>query len=145
MTKILVAKTFALGESIPILGNVLRFTYIENPGMAFGIRVGSGGFFTVFSALASLAIFVYLFRMRHDSFYSRLSLALILGGAIGNLIDRVVRGQVVDFIDVGIGNTRWPVFNFADVAVTTGMILLIAQVLLEREPEEKGAEAAGGE
>jgi len=145
MAKVLVVKIFALGESIRILDDVVRFTYIENPGMAFGIRVGSRGFFTVFSALASLAILVYLVRMRHDSFYSRLALALILGGAIGNLLDRMMRGQVVDFIDVGFGTTRWPVFNVADMAVTIGMILLIAQVLFEREPKEGGARAVEGE
>jgi signal peptidase II len=145
MTKLLVMKTFALHESIEVLGNALRFTYIENPGMAFGIRVGSEGFFIVFAALASAAIFVYLMRMRHDRFYSRLALALILGGAIGNLIDRILRGQVVDFIDVGIGRTRWPVFNVADMAVSIGMVLLIVQILLERDPETKGAGSTGGE
>lgn len=145
MTKILVMRTFALGESVRVFGDLVRFTYIQNPGMAFGIQVGSKGFFTLFAALASLAIFVYLVRMRHDKLLSRLSLALILGGAIGNLIDRLIRGQVIDFIDIGVGQTRWPVFNIADMAVSIGMVLLIGQVLLEREPEEKKAEVAEGQ
>jgi signal peptidase II len=133
---VLVKGRFYLGESIKIIGNVLRFTYIENPGMAFGIRVGGKLFFTIFASIASVVILIYLYRMRKERFYPRLSLALILGGAVGNLIDRFAYGQVIDFIDIGIGNTRWPVFNIADTAVTIGMIILVSVVLFEKDKRE---------
>jgi len=131
ITKLAVKERFYLGESIELLGDVLRFTYIQNPGMAFGLSFGSPLFFTIFASVASVIILIYLYRMRRESFHSRLSLALILGGAVGNLIDRFAYGKVIDFIDVGVNNTRWPVFNVADSAVTIGMIILVTLVLFE--------------
>ena len=138
ITKLAIKDRFFLGESIELWNDFLRFTYIENPGMAFGIRIGGKYFFTIFATIATLVIGYYLYRIRHERLASRLALALILGGAVGNLIDRYAYGQVIDFIDVGIGATRWPVFNVADSAVTVGMIMLIAFVLFEREgpPEQ---------
>ncbi len=135
LTKLSVKDRFFLGESIEVLGDLLRLTYIENPGMAFGIRIGGKYFFTIFATLATAVILFYLYRIRHERFLSRFSLALIFGGAIGNLIDRYAYGQVIDFIDVGLGQTRWPVFNVADSAVTVGMLMLVFFVLFEREPK----------
>lgn len=133
-----------LGMSKPILGEFLKLTYIENSGMAFGIDFGGKMFFSVFSAIASIGILIYLFKIRSEPFPIRFSLALILGGAVGNLIDRVFygaffdglplfQGKVVDFIDVDFFNvdlfgyhlSRWPVFNVADASVTTGVFLLL--------------------
>ncbi len=137
LTKSMVKSRFYLHESIEVIGDFLRFTYIENPGMAFGIRIAGPWFFTLFSAIASVVILVYMYKMRHAAFLSRLALAFILGGAIGNLIDRSLYGRVVDFIDVGIGTTRWPVFNLADSAVTIGMILLISMIIFEKDEEQR--------
>lgn len=143
ITKLTVKAKFALHESINVWGEIVRLTYIENPGMAFGIRFGGKYFFTVFASLATVVILVYLYRIRRERLLSRGALALIFGGAIGNLIDRYAYGQVIDFIDVGIDfDTRWPVFNVADSAVTIGMLILVFFVLFEREPqaaEVKGA------
>lgn len=135
---------YPYGTSFPVLGEFLRFTYIENPGMAFGIDIGGKLFFSLFSVAASAAILVYLYRAREEPLMFRLSLALILGGAVGNLIDRVFYGvifneaplfygRVVDFIDVDFFNVsifgyslhRWPVFNIADASVTCGVLILI--------------------
>ena len=132
------------GSSRPLLGNFLRLTYIENPGMAFGIDIGGKLFFSLFSIVASAAIVAYLYHARKESLGFRLSLAMILGGALGNLIDRVFYGvifgdaplfygKVVDFLDMnffdisifGYQLTRWPVFNIADAAVTIGVLLLL--------------------
>jgi signal peptidase II len=132
------------GASIPIFGDFLRLTYIENPGMAFGIDVGGKLFFSLFSVAASAGILYYLYRAKDEPLLFRLSLALILGGAVGNLIDRVFYGvlynegalfygRVVDFIDVDFFNFsifgytlhRWPVFNIADACVTTGVVLML--------------------
>ena len=133
-----------LGASRPILGDFVRLTYIENPGMAFGIDIGGKLFFSLFSILASIGILIYLYRSRNEHIAFRIALALILGGAIGNLIDRVFYGvlfqeaplfygKVVDFIDTDFFNvnlfgyqlSRWPVFNIADASVTCGVILML--------------------
>jgi len=132
------------GSSRPLLGNFLRLTYIENPGMAFGIDIGGKLFFSLFSVAASIAIVAYLYHTRREPLGFRLSLAMILGGALGNLIDRVFYGvifgdaplfygKVVDFLDMnffdinvlGLQLTRWPVFNIADAAVTIGVLMLL--------------------
>jgi len=141
ITKILISRSIIYGDSISILGDVLRFTYIKNPGMAFGIQVGNRIFFTVFALIASIVILVYLFRLKPENFSARFALASILGGAIGNLIDRIAYKEVIDFIDIRI--IRWPIFNIADIAVTLGMILLIAFVMFdnhELESEEEQLE-----
>ena len=143
-----------LGTSKPILGEFLKLTYIENAGMAFGIDFGGKMFFSVFSLIASIGILIYLFKIRNEPFSVRFSLAMILGGALGNLIDRMFygaffqglplfQGRVVDFIDVDFFNidllgyhlSRWPVFNIADASVTVGVILLI--IFHRRYPVEK--------
>ncbi len=146
-----------LYSSKEIIGNFLRFTYIENPGMAFGIDFGWKSFFAIFSIIASLAIFLYLYKVRQESRAVRFSLSLILGGAIGNLIDRVFygplfdgtplfHGRVVDFIDFNFFNfslfgynfSRFPVFNIADASVTVGVIMLL--IFHRKNAEEPGLE-----
>ena len=122
------------GESISVLGNILRITYIKNPGIAFGIQVGNKFFFTVFAIIASIIILIYLFRLKPENFWARFALASILGGAIGNLIDRIVYSKVIDFIEIRV--IRWPVFNVADIAVTIGMILLISYVIFDNKSLE---------
>jgi signal peptidase II len=133
-----------IGTSIPVLGDFFKLTFIENPGMAFGIDVGGKLFLTVFSTLASAGILYYLFKIRQEALVIRVSLAMILGGAIGNLIDRVFYGvifgdaplfygKVVDFFDLdffnidlaGIHISRWPIFNVADAAVSIGVVMLL--------------------
>jgi len=99
-------------------------------------RMSSATFFKAFATIASGVILVYLYLIRHEKFIARFALAIILGGAIGNLIDRFAYGQVVDFLDFGIGNTRWPIFNVADSSVTIGMILLLSLALFEKEPDK---------
>jgi signal peptidase II len=134
----------APGSSRALLGEFLRLTFVENPGMAFGIDLGGKLFFSLFSLLATLGIFYYLYRVRAERLGFRVALALVLGGAVGNLIDRVFYGllfnegplfygKVVDFLDVeffdlslfGYHLTRWPVFNIADASVTIGVLLLL--------------------
>jgi len=133
-----------LGASIPVIGDFLRITFIENPGMAFGIEMGGKFFLTLFSVVASVGILIYLYVMRKESLVFRLSLAMILGGAVGNLIDRVLygvlygegplfHGKVVDFIDADFFNidflgfhlTRFWVFNIADASVTIGVLTML--------------------
>ena len=134
------------GQSFNVIGDFFKITFVENPGMAFGIDVSidSKLYLSLFSLIASIGIFFYLIRVRNRSFTLRFALALILGGAIGNLIDRtfygviyeygpIFYGKVVDFFNVDFwdftlfGHTydRWPIFNVADAAVTIGVIILI--------------------
>jgi signal peptidase II len=138
LSKLAIKSRFDLHESLEVLGNVLHFTYIQNPGMAFGLDFGNKIFLTVFAAIASAAILIYLYRVRRAPFSHRLAFALILGGAIGNLIDRLAYGQVIDFIEIRFGNMRWPfVFNLADMGLTIGMSILIWRLLFvhpEKEP-----------
>jgi signal peptidase II len=124
VTKWLATSRLYLGQPVPVLGDVVRFTLVHNTGAAFGLFPGSRGPFIVISILA-IAVVLYLFlRETYRGLHHRILLGCILGGAIGNLIDRVRLGWVVDFIDVGVGTVRWPVFNVADSAVTLGVILL---------------------
>jgi len=134
ISKLIVKHFMQEKESISIIGNLLKITYIKNPGMAFGIQIGGKLFYTIFASIASVIILVYLFRLKPENFWARFGLATILGGAIGNLVDRIIYSKVVDFIDIRI--IRWPVFNFADTAVTIGMVILIAVVIFERKREE---------
>lgn len=136
VTKLIVRKGMDIGESYTVLGQFLRITYVENPGIAFGIRVGNGSLFTILSLLASVGVIVYLITHWDEGIGVKASLALILGGAFGNLIDRILYRRVVDFIDVGIKNTRWPVFNLADSAVVIGMVILFWSVFMSGKKKE---------
>lgn len=131
-------------QSIPVFGNWFKITFIENPGMAFGLQIGGKLFLSIFTILATLMILFFLFKNRHNSLYLRIALALILGGAVGNLIDRVFYGalygyaplfygNVVDFFHIDtpnftiLGKTfySWPIFNIADIAVSLGFLLIL--------------------
>jgi signal peptidase II len=107
-----------------LAGDYVRLTYTRNSGVAFGIGRGTGFPYYIFSLIAIVAIVWMFLRDRAGSDpVRRLSLALVLGGAIGNLVDRVTSGEVVDFIEVGVPQWHWPVFNVADSAVTVGVLL----------------------
>lgn len=126
-----------------IVGDTLRLTLVYNPGAAFGLHLGpwSRGIFTVLTLLA-LLVLAQLHRATREGEWMRMAaLALVSGGAVGNLIDRLrsARG-VVDFIDVGIGSARWPTFNVADIAVTCGALLLA--LVLWREDSAQAAVSA---
>ncbi len=146
------------GQSFNIIGEFVKFTFVENPGMAFGIDVGETSklLLSLFSIVASVGILIYLYKLREQKLIFRIALALILGGAIGNMIDRtfygmfygyspIFYGRVVDFINVDFfdfslfGRTydRWPIFNIADSAVTIGVVLML---IFQRPHEEEKSE-----
>ncbi len=136
-TKLLVQRTLRFGVPIPVWGDFFRLTYIYNPGAAFGLHLGDYSRF-VFMALAVVMV-VLLFSMYRSTPTTDkvrlLAIAAVTGGAIGNLIDRVRSHRgVVDFLDFGIGTVRWPVFNVADIAVTSGAILLAISLWREEVP-----------
>jgi signal peptidase II len=143
VTKAIAQRTLPLYEPVPVLGDVVRLTYIYNPGAAFGMHLGpySRYAFLVLTVVVLAVLFAW-YRSTPASDRARLvAIATVAGGAVGNLIDRVrsPRG-VVDFLDIGFGALRWPVFNVADIAVTTGALLLA--ISLWRE--EQGARSEPG-
>lgn len=139
VTKLLIQQNLHLYQQVPVIGDYVRLTYIHNPGAAFGIHLGeySRVIFMALSVVALVALGgMYLATPAEDR-VRLMAISLICGGALGNLVDRVRSPQgVVDFLDFGIGNLRWPVFNVADVAVTTGAIFLALS--LWREEREDG-------
>lgn len=150
-TKVLVRLTMYPGESIPVIGQFFRFTFTENPGMAFGLELGSKLFLTLFSVVATFLIVFYLWHVRRAPLGYRLALACILGGAAGNVIDRVFYGlvwgygplfygNVVDFIHFDVWRgflpswipfvggsyfALFPIGNIADLAIIAGVVLVL--------------------
>lgn len=145
LSKLSVRYFFDKFEVHNLVGSFIRLVYIENEGMAFGIQFGSQAFFTVFASVATLVIFIYIIRARFEKLATRVALSLILGGAIGNLIDRFLYGKVTDFINVGIGDFRWKyIFNIADSAVTVGMIILLFMIFLDKKKGKQEQEEGIG-
>ena len=130
-------------RSIPVVGDFVRFTYTRNSGVAFGLGQGTGFPWYVFSIIAALVILWLFLRHRVEGGPRRLALALILGGALGNLIDRVSVGEVVDFIEVGVQHWHWPVFNVADSAVSVGVVLFALNWGSRREGGPRHESEAG--
>ncbi len=120
LVKWLVRSQMILGESIPLLQNVFHLTYIENPGAAFGLFKDKTIFFVIFTlVIIGVMVYLYLHQTNRKTLFAY-SLALVIGGAAGNLIDRMAKGTVTDMFDFRI----WPVFNIADMAVVVGLIYL---------------------
>lgn len=144
VTKVLVARELDLWErwqpfaGVPLL-SLFRITHVSNTGAAFGILPDRGLFFVIVAIVVSAAIAIYYRRLPGHQWWLFLSLGLQLGGALGNLVDRLRLGYVVDFVEVGI----WPVFNVADSAIVTGVVILAWHFWREDRHEQQTVEAAG--
>ena len=141
VTKALVDDFMTLHESRTIVEGLFRLTYVQNRGAAFGILSEAGLpyqslMFSVVSLLALLAIALYAWRMPVQSRLPQTALALVMGGAIGNLLDRARLGYVIDYMDVYWGAHHWPAFNVADSAITVGVALLVLDILRNPEMDE---------
>ena len=133
-TKHWATRTLVYHEPLEVLGPFLRLTYTRNSGVAFGLGAGVPLPYFLFS-IAAVAVILYLFvRQRVAGLPRQIALTLILGGAIGNLVDRVRLGEVVDFIEIGYGRWHWPVFNVADSAVSVGVVLFALTWPRHRDP-----------
>ncbi|ADL07776.1 signal peptidase II [Thermosediminibacter oceani] len=121
LTKYIVRTQMVPHQSIPVINNVLHLTYVQNTGAAFSILQGKVFFFSTASLIVIAALFFYISRIPPEQRLLRMALSLILGGALGNLVDRLRFGYVVDFIDFRI----WPVFNLADSAIVIGEVVLV--------------------
>ena len=126
ISKSLIKSTMTLYDVIPVIPGFFQLNYITNKGMAFGINLPVGiSFFSGISLIITCFLVWILWCERKNNLLMRISLALILGGAIGNLVDRILFGEVVDFFDFMIGDFHWYIFNIADSAVTVGIILML--------------------
>jgi len=138
LTKLSIMQNMRLHESIPIIPNLFSLTYIRNPGAAFGLLAGSSNafrtlFFGVTSLFALGLLGTILVRLPANDWMGQLSIASILGGAIGNLLDRLQYGEVIDFLDVYIETYHWPAFNVADSAISVGVVFLIIHFAFEKK------------
>lgn len=131
ISKWLIVKNMELGTSIPIIDNVLYITSHRNRGAAWGILENKMWFFYIITVIFVAFIVFYMKKYTKTDKLLGISLGLILGGAIGNFIDRVFRQEVVDFIHVYIFSYNYPVFNIADSALCIGVVLIIIQTVLE--------------
>lgn len=167
ISKLIVLKTMVRSRSIPVIGDWFKFTYTENPGMAFGVEFGPPSLITILSILATTIIVAYLFHVRVGYRPYRVSLALVLGGALGNIIDRVFygkvfydlpffQGRVVDFLHLdvwrgylpewiplvgGNGLALFPIGNIADVSIIAGVVGIIWFQKRYHEQLSAGAES----
>lgn len=132
-TKVWAVEHFKYGPSLQLIPGLLQFTYAENTGAAFSFLAQAGGwqrwFFGVIALAFSVLISVWLWRLPSAKRWEPCALALILGGALGNLWDRVLLGYVRDFISVYYGSWSFPVFNVADMAISVGAVMLIVELL----------------
>ncbi|SES73591.1 signal peptidase II [Anaerobranca gottschalkii] len=133
-TKYLVSSQMILNQSIPIINNFFHITYVRNPGAAFGILAYQTTFFIIITILVVLVLGYYVFSLNKDQVLLKVAFALQIGGAIGNFIDRIRTGYVVDFLDFKIWS---PVFNVADVAIVLGVSLFALQVVTEVIKDKK--------
>ena len=128
ITKQLAENFLTYGQPVPIFP-VFDLTLLYNPGAAFSFLAGEDGwqrwFFTITTIIISTVIFVWIKKLEHNEKMTAIALSLILGGAIGNLIDRIYLGHVVDYVQIWLGNYPWPAFNIADAAISIGAVVLI--------------------
>ena len=134
VTKAMVVGALAVGERVEVLGDLVRIVHGRNSGMLFGLLPQSATAFAVVS-LGVIALIVWYHSRVGRSLFTSIALGLLLGGAIGNLIDRVRYGSVVDFVDMGIGGWRFYTYNVADAAISTSIVILIALALFPRLAE----------
>ena len=140
ITKYMVASRFHLYESVTLIENFFNLTYVRNKGAAFGMFADSAirvPFFITVSVLAAVGILWYFYRARHLQALAVFALSLIFSGAVGNLIDRIRFGEVVDFLDVHWYGHHWPAFNVADSAITVGVALLLLDIWSEERQKKK--------
>jgi signal peptidase II len=143
-SKWLVASRLTLHDTITVVPGFFRITHVENSGAAFGLFSDSSfewklTLLILFSLLALTVVSILLWKNSHIVNATGTALALILGGALGNLWDRMIAGHVVDFLDFYVGTYHWPSFNVADSAIVVGAILLVADILFSKTPEQERA------
>ena len=144
-TKWIIAQKIDLHDSVQVIPGFFRLTHVQNSGAAFGLFADSPSQWKIavlvlFSIVALVIVSTLLWRNSHSLSTTGLGLSLILGGALGNLWDRLINGRVVDFLLFYIGDHQWPAFNVADSAIVVGAALLVIEILFSKTPAtEKSA------
>jgi signal peptidase II len=143
-TKWVVAQKISLHDGIQVIPGFFRITHVENRGAAFGLFADSPSewkiaMLVLFSVIALIVVSALLWRNSHSMTSTGIGLALILGGALGNLWDRLMTGRVVDFLLFYVGQYQWPAFNVADSAIVVGAGLLVIEILLAKPPAHEEA------
>ena len=138
-SKVLIQNRFDLGESVSVIDGFFSITYVRNTGVAFGIfssinSPAKSVMLSVFTFVAVVAVIAYSFRSPAGNRLLQVALGFILGGALGNLYDRLAYGYVVDFLEFYAGSYHWPSFNVADSAITTGVALLALEIIRNDDP-----------
>jgi signal peptidase II len=147
ITKFYVDASMRLHESIPVIQGLFSITYVRNPGAAFGFLADASPlfrsiFFVAVTVLAIILVVHYIWKSRAEEPLLTFALSLILSGAVGNLIDRVRLGEVIDFLDVYIGSTHWPAFNVADSAISVGAVILCIELTRRGRESQTGAKGS---
>ena len=140
-SKWMIKTSYNLYQSEPIIEGFFYFTYVTNDGMAFGLSFPGGKTILLIVTITLTGVIMWmLWKEKNSHNLIRYGLTLILAGAIGNLIDRILYGKVVDFLDIMVGNFNWYIFNVADSSVTSGMILFILHTIIvgEKKPVSGG-------
>jgi len=142
VTKLAIDRSLQLYQSIPVIDGLFSVTYVRNKGAAFSFLANSSWrlpFFIFVTIIAMVAILVSLYKMRDEQRLAVASLGLIFSGAVGNLIDRIRLGEVIDFLDVYWQTHHWPAFNVADSAICVGVTLLALDMIIEDRREKRRA------
>jgi signal peptidase II len=129
LLKFLVVKNLALGQSLPLIGRAVKITYVRNTGAAFSLFVGFSPYLALIGLAAAAVVLYWHTRVSPKNRLLQFGLAAVLGGSCGNLLDRVFRSYVVDYLDFKV----WPVFNLADIAINVGVVLLAYQLFLKEK------------
>ncbi len=141
ITKLLIVNNLSEGEAVSIIRDLLYFQFVYNEGGAMGTSLGPSWLYTILTLAALALIIRYFIKDKTDGASIKLPLTLIFGGAVGNLIDRIRLGKVIDFIDADfpdipfIGITRWWTFNVADAAITCGLVIFVIGFFLGKKPD----------
>jgi len=155
-TKYIIKSHFLVYQSINIIDNFFKITYVKNNGIAFGMFQKMGNYFLFLTPLAIIFLLIFFYKTKNKNFLLKISFTLIIAGAVGNYIDRILYGYVIDFLDVDFFNIvirpfqilsfkfqgyelyRWPTFNFADSIISIGVFLLFVESFFEKK-EKKNA------
>ena len=138
-TKALIQNRFDLNDSVPVIDGLFNITYVRNTGVAFGIfssisSPAKSVMLSIFTAFAAIVVVTYSVRSPARNRLLQTALALILGGALGNLYDRLAYGYVVDFLEFYVRAYHWPSFNVADTAISVGVLLLAIEIIRNETP-----------
>lgn len=132
-SKYLVRASMQMGESIPIIDSIFHLTYIENEGVAFGLFSGHTNIFVLVSILVLIGLLIFVWKESSQSLLLHYGAALVVSGALGNIIDRAMKASVTDMFDFHI----WPIFNIADIAVCVGFVLLVLYLFFSSEDKSE--------